>query len=276
MGDCAACGIVPRRQPSASVRHYLSGVTVSAASTSLAIAKGSTLRGFFSLIVASAPPRNAADLSMCYPCPRSILLPMSPVDPGQAAREESSRKFGVVLNGYRETLNNITGGNSYAYVAVQEHAATAIGVPLAVRNEGKYILTGVTVQIIRTAAPPNTWDVESGPQVVVGTLYPGEIRMINTRIKPDIGVDGIDHYWLFIAAQNGMISQMIYFRPRKDGKQLPWAFRSVVSRITDWKTKMGTTGSTTTPIMEQPWTDEANPQRRFFNQQGKVFNPFDR
>jgi hypothetical protein len=177
-------------------------------------------------------------------------------------QNESRRKFDAVLNGYRNTLNNITGGDSYAYVAVQEHAATADGVPLAVRNAGEHILTGVTVQIIRTASPPNEWDVDSGPQITVGTLFPGQIRMIGARIKPIPSDNGIDHYWVFIAAQNGLVSQMIYFRPRKDSVHLPWAFKSHVDRITFFGKERA--NSMTTPLRWQPWTDEPKSQRQAF------------
>jgi hypothetical protein len=191
---------------------------------------------------------------------------------GQDARKEIDRQFSAMLDRYRGMFNNITGGDSYAYLAVEESDVNPSGMALAICNPGKYILTGITVQIVRVTGNPNTWDVGSGPQLAIGTLYPGQIRMAGARIKPDIGVDGVDNYWVFIAAQNGLISQMIYVRPRKDGVRLPWAYKFNVSRITYWK-KGGTTGSTTTPIMAQPWTDEPNPQRQFFKQRRKVFIP---
>jgi hypothetical protein len=188
------------------------------------------------------------------------------------AREDSRRQFDALLNRYRGMFNNITGGDSYAYLAVQEGDVSSSGMAVAICNPGKYILTGVTVQIVRVTGNPNTWDVGSGPQLAIGTLYPGQIRMAGARIKPDVGADGVDKYWVFIAAQNGLISQMIYVRPRKDSVPLPWAYKFEVARITYWKTG-SKTGSTSTPIMAQPWTDETNPQRKFYKQQRKVFIP---
>jgi hypothetical protein len=103
----------------------------------------------------------------------------------------------------------------------------------SVHNSGKYILTGVSVKFVRTTTQESfSQSAVTGSAIVVGTLYPGEIRLVSGLfITPKPEADGIDSYWLFVSAQNGLVAEVLSFRRRKDGTSLPWAYSFHVSRV---------------------------------------------
>ena len=79
--------VAPRLAPASqrNVRPNHRGVTVLVRVSSCLVAKGSTLRVSYTFNPRLTMLCNANSHPKCYPCPRSILLPMSPVDPSSWA-----------------------------------------------------------------------------------------------------------------------------------------------------------------------------------------------
>jgi hypothetical protein len=114
----------------------------------------------------------------------------------------------AVLN-LQKTLDatkNITGADSFAFVSPQNHDMSGV-VRLAVFNAGAYTLTGVTVDIHRVTEMP--WKETF---INVGTIPGRSVRDLQEVISPVLGSDGMDSYWIFIYAQNGMIREMMQFK----------------------------------------------------------------
>jgi hypothetical protein len=67
-------------------------------------------------------------------------------------------------------------------------------------------------------------------------------------------------YWIFISAQNGTVSQSLYFRRNKDGKP-GWAYSYLVARPTrviQLINGVKTAGTEMRPIMHRGWSDEVS------------------
>lgn len=163
----------------------------------------------------------------------------------------SDRQFAATMGKQNELLQNLTGGDSFAFVVPQTHAATSNGLPLAIHNRGKYMLTGVTV----TVWGPHVFECVNPFDVVpfyVGTLNPGEIRTIGLSLKPLVDEKhDTDAYWIRIAAQNFTADQMLNIRKGKWA--LPWAYRYWVT-----KTTFRPNGTSTQKFLIKPteWSDD--------------------
>jgi hypothetical protein len=147
-------------------------------------------------------------------------------------------------------LQNITGGESFAFVRPQVEAAGKGPIGLVVWNHGNEVLTGVTVAFSRTNDP--NWGSEFFNRFVVGTIAPHDGAMIPVTLTPQLGDNGIDHYWLMVSAQNGTVDETLDFR---ESKKLPGTFavRLAVTR----RFKIDKSSSASIPVLIRDWTDES-------------------
>ena len=131
----------------------------------------------------------------------------------------------------KDSLNNLTGGGSVAYVAPQVPANGRI--PLGIVNAGRYPLTGVTVVV----EDITTFPFKISPTTVVGTLSSHIVRELDLSVAPVPGDNppGVASFWIFIYAQNGTTRQLLQFRK---GKKMLWDYRSTVSREVPSTTSM--------------------------------------
>jgi hypothetical protein len=120
------------------------------------------------------------------------------------------------------TNANVTGGSSFPYLMIEpplDHGR----LHLAVINHGDSILTSVDVSIDRAfdnncKYDPPGW--KTLKNLNVGTLYPGEIRMLGGSLTPHTGcidkdIGPYDMYNAIFKAQNGMVTESIILRPCK-------------------------------------------------------------
>ncbi len=132
----------------------------------------------------------------------------------------------------QESLENITGGESFAVIAPQAHSGL-VPIPLIIRNWGNQTLTGVTVVIRDQLA----WDFFSNPYGMfqaeasalnVGTLHKEEIKTLNKALDPSTqDCDKGCVYQIEISAQNFTVTENLVFRK---GKKLPWGYMYTVDR----------------------------------------------
>jgi hypothetical protein len=106
---------------------------------------------------------------------------------------------------------------------------------LSIYNYGKQTLTGVTV----TIRSPRDWDLNNPRSfydthvIDVGTLHPGELRLLKETLTPVVGSmrteDGLlaDAFDLDIAAQNFTAQEHLIF---KKGNRIPWVFKYTVTQ----------------------------------------------
>ena len=69
---------------------------------------------------------------------------------------------------------------------------------------------------------------------------------------------GQDNYWIMISAQNGTVSESLWFRVRKDGK-LPWAYSYLVTKHLTLRKRRGPIpkgAQLMEPILRKLWSDE--------------------
>jgi hypothetical protein len=150
-------------------------------------------------------------------------------------------KTKAVMGLSQQSLQNITGGDSFAVVTPQVWSGL-VPIPLSIYNYGKQTLTGVTVTIRDREA----WDFWRNPYsmyqaeasaISVGTLHAGELKVLAKTLTPSVeengagivgeGKDKACQYQLDISAQNFTATETLVF---KKGKKLPWVFRYVVTR----------------------------------------------
>jgi hypothetical protein len=76
--------------------------------------------------------------------------------------------------------------------------------------------------------------------------------MIPVTLTPQLGDNGIDHYWLMVSAQNGTVDETLDFR---ESKKLPGTFavRLAVTR----RFKIDKSSSASIPVLIRDWTDES-------------------
>ena len=147
---------------------------------------------------------------------------------------ESDRNFTATMNKTNEVLEDITGGQSFAIVTPQVWSGL-VPIPLSIYNYGKQTLTGVTVKILS----PRDWDLDNPRSfynlhvIDVGTLHPGELRLLKETLTPVEGrmkaEDGrpADKFQLDIAAQNFTAEESLFF---KKGTRIPWVFKYMVTQ----------------------------------------------
>jgi Ca2+/Na+ antiporter len=139
----------------------------------------------------------------------------------------------------KENLENITGGDSYAYL-MPEFVPGASGSSVNLFNNGKTVLTGLTVRIGRVmgerSEPENYWIDRSAIHAIsMNSLGPYAHALL-----PDYWItpvtDGVltTHFFAIITAQNGDVLEDIFIRPASSGNG--FAFRFTVKKQ-DYLTK---------------------------------------
>ncbi|HWY71126.1 MAG TPA: hypothetical protein VNX88_20845 [Terriglobales bacterium] len=158
----------------------------------------------------------------------------------------------------KKNLENITGGESFAFVRPQVEAAGKGPIGLVVWNRGNEVLTGVTIGFSRTNDP--NWGSEFFNRYTIGTIAPHDMAMIPITITPQLGDNGIDHYWLMISAQNGTVDETLDFR---ESKKFPgtWAVRLGVTK----RFKIDKNGTASIPVLVREWTDEGGADQKLPN-----------
>jgi hypothetical protein len=138
----------------------------------------------------------------------------------------------------KENLENITGGDTYAYVVPETFGVNSKGqLPFWIYSKGKNVLTGVSVQFVSVYGNSGTGDhvqeIKDTPTEEVGTLHGGQARMLKTTITPLAGLrlvppDGVDWYILTIYSQNFTVNESLEIRKGK--YLLPWAYQLNINR----------------------------------------------
>lgn len=138
----------------------------------------------------------------------------------------------AIENLSEENLKNITGANSVPYIVPQTHAGVD-PIPLEIWDQGKYILSGVTVIIRNAKDYGDTAAFLNRPELTVGVVHPGFGRMLSQGISPHIDSSGEDIYDIEISTQGDSYSEVLHFRRNKYASipgALPWAYKFWVYR----------------------------------------------
>ncbi len=108
----------------------------------------------------------------------------------------------------QENLENITGGNSFPYAIPQGNGPAF---SLALFDYGNDVLSGVSMTIARTADPE--WGKEGSKPILVGSLAPYVLTSTSASVTPRLDPKtGMDSFWIFLYAQNGMVDETLRFR----------------------------------------------------------------
>jgi len=150
------------------------------------------------------------------------------------AANATLQKTQAVADLAKDNLENVTGGNSFAFV----YPDIIEGEPtfqLKIHNDGKQILSGVVVTMYRVIAgipgPGYLGDVVTVDRKVtnVGVIAPNEGRSLpDSFMTPIVRSDGTATYRLWINAQNQGVAENIELRPSIDGL-------SLASRVTVYR-----------------------------------------
>lgn len=154
------------------------------------------------------------------------------------------------------TRDDLTGGDSFAYLVPQPHAGTNV-LPLAIWNHGDYILNGVTVRIRNLRDFTNPPVFIATPIITVGVLAPHGFQLLTDVLHPQPDKSGIDYYWIELSAQNGMVVQNLQIR-RGNGS-LQWAYRYNVTKTVHIQEKDKTTGVQSIVLDQMKWSDDFTP-----------------
>jgi hypothetical protein len=135
----------------------------------------------------------------------------------------------------KKNLQNVTGGNSFAYL-VPQPVEGAIGYSANLFNGGKEVLTGITVRITpvrgkRGTGEEDYWiDPSASHAIPMNTLGPNAHALLSDYwVHPLENGVLITHFLAIITAQNGDVYQDIFFRPAAKGKA--FAFRFTVKKL---------------------------------------------
>jgi hypothetical protein len=110
-----------------------------------------------------------------------------------------------------ENLQNVTGGDSFAYAVPQGGGPT---IPLVLHNWGNNILSGVSITVASMQDP--NWGNAMYEPITIGTIAPHGFASVPTPIAPSLdSKSGIGSFWIFVYAQNGMVDEMLQFRQSK-------------------------------------------------------------
>ena len=108
---------------------------------------------------------------------------------------------------------------------------------MVVRNAGNQVLSEISLRIAQITkdcfnrSDPNcTILTDLGPMhpQPIGNLAPRGETFIPGWIKPDSNADGTGAYIITIAAQNGLVTEQLWFRRAKIGDG--WAYKFIVMR----------------------------------------------
>jgi hypothetical protein len=145
----------------------------------------------------------------------------------RASISESDRNFKETIGRTNQVLANITGGDSFAYVSPQNFSGDQfVGV---IWNNGEQALLGLTLTISHTSE--ENWGAAFFQPIFIGTVGPYDHAPIpNFLFRPKADPKtGQDNYWIMLSAQNGTVSQSIYFR-RDHNNPAQWAYSFLVSK----------------------------------------------
>jgi hypothetical protein len=159
----------------------------------------------------------------------------------------------------QESIADITGGKSFGFVVPQPGGVDSFA--LRVWNEGDHPLLGVTITISDTTNDPN-WEVGLYKPIYIGNIGPHDsLPVPDLALSPRVeSKSGQQSYWIFVSAQNGTVSQSLYFRHRKDGKP-GWAYSYLVTKPTSMMKIINGTQTRITemqPRMHRHWSDEVS------------------
>jgi hypothetical protein len=155
----------------------------------------------------------------------------------------------------KQDLENTTGENSFGFAVPQVAGET---VPLVVWNSGDQVLSGVSMTIAHTQDP--NWGISFFQPIYLGAIGPHEFVPVPVAYaitpRPD-EKSGEDNYWITISAQNGTVSESLFFRRRKT--TVPWAYSYLVTKHETLKkaTKGMPKGAQyMKPLLSRGWSDE--------------------
>ncbi len=131
----------------------------------------------------------------------------------------------------KQSLDNITGGESFAVVTPVLRYGRTHEIALSIRNCGKEPLTGMTVAIYDMRKPDvkNPMAAPEFPPISVGTLHGGETRKLDVTISPVLTESAYTTYLyeLDISAQNFTVHEYLTL---KKGGRYDWNFMYKVIR----------------------------------------------
>lgn len=134
----------------------------------------------------------------------------------------------------KKNLQNVTGGDSYAYL-LPEPVENALGYSANLFNDGNNVLTGITVRVSTVLADRGgnqNYYIDQGAihAIPMNTLGPHSHALLSDYWFYPVK-DGVPqkHFIAIITAQNGDVYQDIYFRRALSGKG--YAFMFTVKRV---------------------------------------------
>ena len=137
----------------------------------------------------------------------------------------------------KENLEDVTGGDTYAYVVPEVFGVNdKKELPFHIYSKGKNILTGVSVRFIdlnnNFATADHVQEIRSWPTEEVGTLHPGEGKLLKTAFVPQMNLrnptGGDPWYQITIYSQNFTVYEKLELR---QGKYLPWEYSFGLSQM---------------------------------------------
>ena len=158
----------------------------------------------------------------------SILLSRLQFDPTIRCVDGVLKTTQTVAKLSKSNLEAVTGGNSFAFV----YPSMGVGNPLAQlsnHNGGKEILSGVTAtiyRIVREAGPCDLGDRMGSPAILMGSIAPNEGRIVpppSKLLSPQLRSDGLDHFHIYVNAQNPGTTEDLYFRRSQDGSSFAYS-----------------------------------------------------
>jgi hypothetical protein len=169
--------------------------------------------------------------------------------------DESDKNFAATIGKTNQILLNITGGDSFGFVVPQPPGGEQVA--LIVWNHGDQPLTGVTLTIAHTQEPD--WGTAFFKPIFIGTIGPHDHAPVPTFLVPKPEEkSGQDNYWIMISAQNGTVSQSLWFRKNHKNPQF-WAYSYMVTKETILQKARGAIPKGATlmqPILYRNWSDE--------------------
>lgn len=153
-----------------------------------------------------------------------------------------------------ENLQDVTGGDSYPYAVPQGQGPTF---GLVLHNAGGNILSNISMTIARTQ--DTDWGNELLNPIMIGTIagygFAPVPRILSPVVEPK---SGIDDFWIFIYAPNGMADEMLQFRHSTQNPNM-FAYRFWVTKHYDFdragKRILGS--QSVKRLMTRDWSDEA-------------------
>jgi hypothetical protein len=172
-----------------------------------------------------------------------------------ASIAESDRNFAATIGKTNQILQNITGGDSFGFVVPQPPGGEQVA--LLVWNHGGQPLSGVTITIAHTQEP--NWGNAFFRPIFIGTIGPHDHAPVPVFLVPKADEkSGQDNYWIMISAQNGTVSQSLWFRKHRKMPQF-WAYSYMVTKPVILSKPKGPIPKGATlmqPLLHRAWSDE--------------------